>query len=82
MNIEEKIIEIVRQNLAQDKRFALITPQTNLLEELGIDSFATLMIANDIEDEFDISISREMIAGTKNVAEIAEKLKSNFPEIG
>jgi len=71
-NIEEKIIEIVRENIDKSKR-QNITRDTRLLEDLEIDSFGMLMIINGIEDEFAITVDEKQWAGVKTIGDIISK---------
>lgn len=54
MNIEEKILEIIRNNLSVIYDDLEITDNLNLTYELGFDSITLMQLILDIEDEFEI----------------------------
>ena len=72
MDLSEKIISIIEKYVEQN---IIIKPEYNLIEDLGIDSFGRLMIINDIEDEFKISIAEEDLNNIKTVNDIILNLK-------
>jgi acyl carrier protein len=56
-----------------------ITPQTNLIDQLAIDSVKLLNLIMEIEDEFDISVPLNALADVQTVHELANlvcKIKS------
>ncbi len=56
-----------------------ITPETNLISQLSIDSIKLLNLIMEIEDTFDISIPINALADIQTVRELAEliyKIKS------
>lgn len=75
MTIEEKIIRIIKENSEQNFN---ITLHTDLQEDMGIDSFGTIMIINGIEDEFDIEIADEDARSIRTVAEITTLLQKRY----
>ncbi|SEO14139.1 acyl carrier protein [Nitrosospira multiformis] len=48
-----------------------ITPQTDLINELAIDSVKLLNLIMEIEDEFDISVPINALADVQTVHELA-----------
>ena len=71
------IFEKVRDALA--KQFELdpasVTPETNLIDDLGADSLDVVELIMDLEDEFGISISDEAAAELYTVGRIVEYLE-------
>ena len=71
----EEILEKVISELS-----ALTTSDTNLTEnselvtELGLDSFKVLDLLMDIEDEFDISMPVNMLADVHTIKDLAERI--------
>jgi len=67
-----EILQILRHHLrnfcAPD---AEITPQTNLIDQLAIDSVKLLNLIMEIEDEFDISVPLNALADVQTVHELA-----------
>ncbi len=58
---------------------AQITPETNLISQLSIDSIKLLNLVMEIEDTFDISIPINALADVQTVQELASlvyKIKS------
>ena len=56
-----------------------ITPQTDLIDQLAIDSVKLLNLIMEIEDEFDISVPLNALADVQTVDELANlvlKIKS------
>ncbi|MGD8400275.1 MAG: acyl carrier protein [Bacillota bacterium] len=75
MNLEERIFAVVAQNI--EKRLA-ITMESNLIEDLGVDSFSKLMIIAGLEDEFSISIDETEFNDVITVADIVAKMREAF----
>jgi acyl carrier protein len=75
MNLEERIFAVVAQNI--EKRLD-ITMESNLIEDLGVDSFSKLMIIAGLEDEFSISIDETEFNDVITVADIVAKMREAF----
>ena len=71
------IFEKVRDALAAQFEIdpEKITPETNLVDDLGADSLDVVELIMNIEDEFGISISDEDAAGLYTVSRIVEFLE-------
>lgn len=74
MDIKGKILEIIGNNL---ERPGKVKPD-DLLEDLGIDSLSMLMIINEIEDEFSLTIDEQDFADIESTAEIIAKLEAHL----
>ena len=72
MELFSKVASIISQNKNSTEA---IKPTNRLREDLGIDSFDGLMIVNDIEDEFGISIEPEELKTLKVVQDIVDRLE-------
>ena len=75
MNLEEQIISIIKDNIEEKYD---VTADTDLRNELGLDSFDTMMIINAIEDEFDITIEESDFDNIKTVFDIIKLLLTKY----
>lgn len=75
MNLEEQIISIIKDNIEEKYD---VTANTDLRNELGLDSFDTMMIINAIEDEFDITIEESDFDNIKTVLDIIKLLLTKY----
>jgi acyl carrier protein len=57
VDIKEKVIEIVSEQMGVDK--AEVTPETSFINDLNADSLDTVELVMEFEDEFDMSIPDE-----------------------
>jgi acyl carrier protein len=57
VNIQEKVIEIVSEQMGVDK--GEISPETSFINDLNADSLDTVELVMEFEDEFDMSIPDE-----------------------
>jgi acyl carrier protein len=71
-NCLERVIKAVK--VCKKKTALAIDGETSLRDDLGIDSFEMLMLANELEAEFDISIAEADFDGILTVGDIARKL--------
>lgn len=72
MKLEDKVVAIVKENIERDCAIMLTS---NFQEDLGVDSFEMLMIANALEDEFKITIAESEYQQIKIVADIVRLAK-------
>ncbi len=63
-----QLVEIVKEYVEIDE--SKITKDTNLIMDLGIDSFTLSEIACEIEDEFDIEIPDNKMHELKTVGDV------------
>ncbi|MBI4646296.1 MAG: acyl carrier protein [Bacteroidia bacterium] len=75
MNLERKILSIIKANIEYKGE---ITLDSNLIQDLDIDSFNMLMLINAIEDEFSIQVDEADFEKLKIVSDIIEVLKSKY----
>ena len=71
----EKLKEIVVK-VAPGTDVSNVTEQTNLVEDLGFDSLALMMMAMEIEDAFDITFT-EFVMFT-NVGDVCNYIKGKI----
>ena len=69
--ILEKVIGELSKLTASD---VSLTEDSELVTELGLDSFKVLDLLMDIEDEFDISMPVNMLADVHTVKDLAERI--------
>ena len=75
MEIIEKVINIIKENIETDE---VIIRSTNLREDLDLDSFDVLMIMNEIDDEFSITLEEEDFQKVNTPQEITDLLKAKY----
>jgi acyl carrier protein len=73
--LERKVIEIIQANIEKKPAVAL---DSDLRHDLGVDSFGTLMIINDLEDTFGIEIKEADIKEAVKVADIVQLLETKY----
>ncbi|MBF0523140.1 MAG: acyl carrier protein [Candidatus Omnitrophica bacterium] len=78
MNLEQRVIKIIEENLEEKSE---VTVHTNLREGLGLDSFGMVIIVNALEDEFGVSIEDHHYKGINSVADIISALKQYSPNL-
>ena len=71
MELERKVIDLIQANIEKKH---IITLNSDLRRDLGVDSFGTLMIVNDLEDTFGIEIKEDDIKKVVTVADIVQLL--------
>ncbi len=55
-----------------------ITPETNIMEDLGADSLDVVDMLMSLEDEFDVEIPDEEIEKMRTVAEVVAYIEENM----
>lgn len=75
MELIEKVIKIIQENILWEGN---INPDSELIKDLGIDSFGRLMIVNSIEDEFSIEVDEEDFIKLKTVSDIITVLEQKY----
>jgi acyl carrier protein len=79
---QAKITELLCQRLAHftDAEGVAISPETNLITHLAIDSIKLLNLVMEIEDQFDISVPLNTLVDVLTVQDLANliyKIKSS-----
>jgi acyl carrier protein len=75
MELEQKVMDLIRSNI--EKKYA-VTLESDLRQDLEVDSFGTIMIVNAIEDEFGITVEEADIKGLVTVTDIVRLLKTKY----
>ena len=74
-NIEEKIIEIVAEQMGVDK--GEITRETSFVNDLNADSLDTVELVMEFEDEFEMSIPDEEAEKIQTVGQAIDYIKEH-----
>ncbi|MBI4706741.1 MAG: acyl carrier protein [Candidatus Omnitrophica bacterium] len=78
MNLEERVLAIVKENLEVEAEVSL---ETDLRKDLEIDSLGLILITTGIEDEFSITIKNTELSDINTVADIVKKIITIQQEI-
>lgn len=78
MTFEERVIATVGGAIERKQQ---ITLATNLINDLGVDSFGSIMIINALEDEFSITINETNFESVVTVEDIITLLRKYHPEL-
>ena len=76
MNIQEKVVEIVAEQLGVEKE--LVTPTASFTNDLGADSLDVVEIVMAFETAFEIEIPDEDTEQISNVAEVVAYLEKKL----
>jgi len=71
--VEDRVIEIVCENLAVNKE--QVTRSTNFIEDIGADSLDIVELIMELEEEFDIQIPDEQAEKIKTVGEAIDYIE-------
>lgn len=73
------VLEKVKMILANqfDVEEDTITPETNILEDLGVDSLDIVDMLMSLEDEFDVEIPDEKIETLRTVADVVAYIEEH-----
>ncbi len=74
-SVEERVIEIVAEQLGQDKE--KINKDTHFVNDLGADSLDTVELVMELEEEFDINIPDESAEKIQKVGEAIDFIEQN-----
>ncbi len=74
-NIEEKIIEIVAEQMGVDK--AEVTRETFFVNDLNADSLDTVELVMEFEDEFELSIPDEEAEKIQTVGQAVDYIREH-----
>ena len=71
----EKIIEIIESELSEPlPEGKVISSEDDLFDDLHLSSLDLIVIINDIETEFDISVNVEDLENVRTVADIEKRI--------
>ena len=80
MNFEQKVIAIIRDNL-EEKQDVDITPASELVKDLAIDSLNSLLILFQLEQEFSITLDEKDFSCLKTVSDVFVNLREKIPQL-
>lgn len=72
MNLKTRVQEIVAENIEADGEVKL---ESDLREDLGVDSLGTLILVDALEDEFSLPINPDDFREVETVADIVKRLE-------
>ncbi|MDP2924466.1 MAG: acyl carrier protein [Candidatus Omnitrophota bacterium] len=78
MSLGDRAIKAIEENL---EKKAKVTLNTDLRNDLGLDSFGMVIIINALEDEFGITIHEKEFNGINTVVDIVNGLRQHYPEL-
>ena len=68
--VYDKLKELLCTQLGVDE--SMITPDTNIMDDLGADSLDVVELISSLEDEFNIMITDERVRELNTVQEVAD----------
>ena len=72
-NVEAQIVELLAHRIPAG---ITVSPQTEIVGGLGLDSVAILDFIMDVEDKFDISIPLDRVAEVQTIAELSRAIEA------
>jgi acyl carrier protein len=75
--LEDRVIKIIEENL---EKKAKVTLNTDLRNDLCLDSFAMVIIVNALEDELGITIQEKEFSGVNTITDIVDRLRQYYPK--
>ncbi len=75
MELFNKITEIISRNIDWPDE---IRPEDRLKEDLEVDSLDVILIINEIEDEFNITVEQDEVRCLESVQDIIDKLRQKM----
>lgn len=75
----ERLTKIIEKNL--DNKDIIITPDTSLREDLGLNSFELIQMICSIEDEFDVEVPDRTISKLNTVKDVISFLEGKDENI-
>jgi len=71
----EKVAEMLAEQLEVD--VSMIKPESRFYEDLGADSFNVMAMVMDLEHEFNLVVSDDVLTGMHTVGDIVKFLEEN-----
>ena len=79
-SVEERVIEIVCENLGVNKE--QVTRSTSFIEDVGADSLDIVELVMELEEEFEITIPDEEAEKIKTVGQAIDYIEAKLKEKG
>lgn len=70
--VEERLMVLLRKTLDAD---APLSPDTNLVGDLGLESIQVIEYLCEVEDHFDLAIDEATLADVQTIADLATVIK-------
>ena len=77
-HVEQTVKDVLAKQSKRDA--AMIRPEASLTEDLGLDSFAALETAFELEEKFSIQIPNEALSRVKTVKDIVDYIAEQTRE--
>ncbi|MCR9133004.1 MAG: phosphopantetheine-binding protein [bacterium] len=78
-DIVEKLKTIIEPYLDEDEvDIDALTPDSHLIQDLGLDSFYVIDVVIDIENEFDIAIENDQISQFETVGQVVSVIQEKL----
>ncbi|MBO6535708.1 MAG: hypothetical protein JJ966_05755 [Balneolaceae bacterium] len=78
-DIVEKLKTIIEPYLDEDEvDIDALTPESHLIQDLGLDSFYVIDVVIDIENEFDIAIENDQISQFETVGQVVSVIQEKL----
>lgn len=74
--MEKKVMDIIARQLGVDRE--IVTPQANVVDDLGADSLDVVELVMELETEFDLEIPDEEAEKIRTVKDIVEYLAKSL----
>ena len=74
----ERTVDILSEFIGSDD--LIITPDSDLVDDLGLSSLEVINIVSAFEDEFEIEVPDRIIPTLRTVGDIVEYLEKNVEE--
>ena len=71
--VKERVIEIISDGIEYD---GVISPEMNLIEEIGLSSIEAMAIMGDLESEFGIELPIKEVKDVSKIKELQELIVS------
>jgi len=75
--VQDVVIEVLKD---VSRRPIDPIPESDLIADLGFDSLQVVETISELEGRFDIAIPMDQVAGTRTVAQIAERVRGLVAE--
>lgn len=69
--VYDKVVEIIKNQFDIDE----VSPETNLMEDLGSDSIGLLELVMEIEEEFNLEIDDSQLGNIKTIQDVVDSIE-------
>ncbi|MBR3973463.1 MAG: acyl carrier protein [Oscillospiraceae bacterium] len=71
--VKEEILAVIRTSTETEME---LTPETNLVQEMGLSSVETMLLLSDLEDRFGITIPASSLRSIQTVNDLSQTVIS------